>query len=188
MTGTTPSGSRQRLRFLHHETLQPGQSITQTATWNGSRTTASPGTNPWGTFIVSSPNAPNGLTTTFSIEPLATSVTAQSTSYTLGQPVVLNWTATNQSSVPVTIPDTPGQFTVTNSSTAAQVFSASVAPTAPTVTIAPRQTFTQSVTWPDNSPAARWRVSASFQTLVPGWRNHVRHRVSVYHRPAGRNA
>jgi hypothetical protein len=76
----------------------------------------------------------------------------------------LNWTATNQSSVPVTIPDTPGQFTVTNSLTGAQVFSASTTPTAPTVTIAPHQTFTQSVTWPDNSPnLPAGAYSASFQ-------------------------
>ena len=91
-------------------------------------------------------------------------MTAESTSYTIGQPVVLNWTATNQTSVPFTIPDSPGQFTVTNSTTGAQVFSASTTPTGPTVTIAPHQTFTESVTWPDNSPSLpAGQYSASFQ-------------------------
>ena len=64
------------------QTLEPGQSITQTSTWNGiSNTGRSPNTNPWGSFVVSSPSAPSGLTATFSIDdPYSTSLTTGSTS------------------------------------------------------------------------------------------------------------
>ena len=147
------------------QTLEPGQSIAQTSTWNGiSNTGQSPNTNPWGTFVLSSSNAPSGLTATFSIgDPLSTSLTTQSASYLTGQPVIFTWTETNQSTVPVTIPDSPGLFTVSSFSSNSQLFSATVSATAPIVTLASGQSLSKSVTWPDNSPAAApGRYSAYF--------------------------
>ena len=116
-----------------------------------------PNTNAWGSFVVSSPNAPAGMTTAaFSIDdPLATTLTSRkASSSTTGQPVVLTWTETNKSTVPITIPDSDGKFTVSNASTGAQVFSATAPVTAATVALSPGQSFTQSVTWSDDDPSS----------------------------------
>ena len=50
------------------EILQPGQSFTQTATWNGVATTGpAQGTTPSGCFVVTSQNAPLGTDAAFEI-------------------------------------------------------------------------------------------------------------------------
>ena len=88
------------------ETLQPGQSLTQTASWDGTTPDSfdSSGTvNYWGTFVVSDPNAPQGLTATFQItDPIATSLTTDQPVYQMGQPVQVTFTQTNTSDQPVT--------------------------------------------------------------------------------------
>ena len=133
------------------ETLQPGQSITQTATWDGiSNSGTTTGTNPWGSFVVSSPDTPDGLTVEFWIDnPTSTELSVQNTSGAPDQPVLLTWTETNTSTVPITIPVSDGLFTVKDSMTGGQLFSATASATAPTVTIQPEQSFTQSVPWAD---------------------------------------
>jgi hypothetical protein len=92
-------------------TLQPGQSVSQTATWDGKitqtafqqGTTASYAVNPFGTFMVSNPNAPNGDTATFQItDPLQGALTASQAIYQLGQPVQLTYTDTNTSDQTIT--------------------------------------------------------------------------------------
>jgi hypothetical protein len=137
------------------ETLNPGQSITQSATWNGiSNTGTSPNTTQWGDFNITNPNAPAGLTATFSIDnPLASKLTSQSTSYTPGQPVSLTETITNTAAVPITFPDADGRFDASNLTTSI-VSTQTVATTAPTVTLQPGQTLTQTATWSDDDPSS----------------------------------
>jgi len=108
------------------ETLQPGQSVTQTGTWNGTQafitSPIQPGLsatqaatsntavpvystqfNVWGSFAVSNANAP-AVTAAFQItDPLVYSVSTNKTDYQVGQPVEFTSHATNTSSHPVTI-------------------------------------------------------------------------------------
>jgi hypothetical protein len=80
------------------EELQPGQSIIQTATWDGTTTYQVPSitgsssmtysVNQWGTFLVSNLNSPAGTTATFQIDdPIAIQLTTDQSSYQMGQPV-----------------------------------------------------------------------------------------------------
>ena len=135
------------------QTLRPGQSITETATWDDvANVGPTAGTDVLGSFNVTSPDAPAGLAPTgYVINPLSISLSPEAGSVDPGQPVVFNWVAVNTAAVPVTIPDSTGQLTVTNSDTAAQVYSASAAASAPTITLQPGQSWTQSVTWPGTS-------------------------------------
>jgi hypothetical protein len=94
-------------------TLQAGQSVSQSATWNGTimqtafqlqqgaNTTLA--VNQFGTFTVSNPNAPNGDTATFQItDPLQGILTSSQAIYQLGQPVQLTFAETNTSDQTVT--------------------------------------------------------------------------------------
>jgi hypothetical protein len=94
-------------------TLQPGQSVTQTATWDGTvkRTDFQNGTtttyaiNQFGTFTVSNPNAPQGDATTFQItNPLQGALTTSQAIYQLGQTVQVTYAETNTSDQTVTVP------------------------------------------------------------------------------------
>ncbi len=94
------------------ETLQPGQSVQQTATWdgttpdpfNGPINSMTPQMNNFGTFSVSNPNGPQGLSATFQIpNPIANTVTTDKPVYQLGQPVEVTFTEVNTASVPITI-------------------------------------------------------------------------------------
>ncbi len=92
-------------------TLQPGQSLTQTATWDGTimgpgkpGTSTSEAVNQFGTFQVTNPNAPQGDTATFQItDPLQGALTTDQATYLVGQPVQLTYTETNTSSQTLTI-------------------------------------------------------------------------------------
>ena len=93
--------------------LKPGQSVSQTATWDGTimqtafqqGTTTSYAVNQFGTFTVSNPNAPNGDTATFQItDPLQGALTTSQAIYQLGQPVQLTYAETNTSDQTVTVP------------------------------------------------------------------------------------
>ena len=93
-------------------TLQPGQSVSQSATWDGTiakteyqqGTTTSYAVNQFGTFTVSNPNAPQGDTATFQItDPLQGVLTTDQTTYQMGQPVQLTYTETNTSAQTLTI-------------------------------------------------------------------------------------
>ena len=93
-------------------TLQPGQSVSQTATWDGTITetafqqgiTTSYAVNQFGTFTVSNPNAPQGDTATFQItNPLQGALTTSQAIYQLGQPVQVTYAETNTSDQTVTV-------------------------------------------------------------------------------------
>ena len=93
-------------------TLQPGQSVSQTATWDGTVTEPAiePGTvtsyavNQFGTFAVSNPSAPEGDTATFQItNPLQGTLTTSQAVYQLGQPVQVTFAETNTSDQAVSV-------------------------------------------------------------------------------------
>ncbi len=94
-------------------TLQPGHSVSQTATWDGTimqtafqpqqGTNLSEPVNQFGTFTVSNPNAPPGDTATFQItNPLQGTLTTNQAIYQLGQPVQVTYAETNTSDQTVT--------------------------------------------------------------------------------------
>ncbi len=93
-------------------TLQPGQSVSQRATWDGTvtqtvfqqGTSTSYALNQFGTFTVSNPNAPQGDTATIQItDPLQGALTTSQAIYQLCQPVQATYTETNTSDQAVTV-------------------------------------------------------------------------------------
>jgi hypothetical protein len=104
------------------EALAPGQSLSQTASWNGiwddslpyGEGSATP-INAYGTFTVSNPNAPQGLSATFQIaNPIVYSVTTNQPVYQLGAPIQITWTAVNTADQPITIFVAPAGLSVTH--------------------------------------------------------------------------
>ncbi len=120
---TARSGSRTRRTTVSRPrsvTLQPGQSVSQTASWDGTvtQTASQQGTNTsyavnqFGTFTVSNPNAPPGDTAAFQItNPLQGNLTTSQAIYQLGQPVQLTYAETNTSDQAVTVHD-PGSHSL----------------------------------------------------------------------------
>jgi Intracellular proteinase inhibitor len=96
------------------ETLQPGQALTETATWNGVATEGTlAGTNVWEEFTVSIGGGPPGLTQEFQItSPLKQSVSTNQLTYQPGEPVQLTATETNTTAQAITILNTQDQFIV----------------------------------------------------------------------------
>ena len=131
-------------------TLLPGQSIAETATWNGVADVGSlAGTNVWGSVCVANPTAPAGISTTVTIaNPLVSGLTATSPSFATGEPVTLTYTATNTSSVPVTVLDPPGTFSIQDEQPIlyTTVFS-QTGTSGSLVTLQPGQSLTQAATW-----------------------------------------
>ncbi len=133
------------------ETLQPGQSISETSSWNGVANVGSlTGANVWGGISVSNQAAPHGLTAILDIaNPLATGLTASSPSFAAGQAVTLTYTATNTADVPLTVLDSPGSFSIQSqlSIQDVDVFSQTGSGPAPLVTLQPGASLTQTATW-----------------------------------------
>lgn len=110
-------------QFLRLVTLQPGQSETLTATWNGIPNSG-PSAVVTGTFTVTNQQAPTGASATFQIDseptspgktpvppqsdaPLSATLTTNKPAYRRGEPVEMTLTLTNNSDTSVTItPDT----------------------------------------------------------------------------------
>ncbi len=143
------------------ETLQPGQSVTQTATWDGTTpyTPDAQSSNPvtyslnnWGSFVISNPNAPQGVTATFQIsDPISNIVTTDQSVYQIGQPVQMTYTETNTSDQPITFIEDgeDREFTLTHNG--APVFLIAYEQSVPTdpepATWSPGQSFTETQTW-----------------------------------------
>jgi hypothetical protein len=131
-------------------TLQPGQSVTQTATWNGARSSTGPSLSLWGSFVVANPNAP-GLSTKFQInDPLVSTLSTNQSVYQVGQPVDITFVETNSSPNPVVIFPS-GAFAIKNVATDTAVFTQPVGQNA-MVTLQPGQSFTQTSTWTATQP------------------------------------
>ena len=125
---------------IEQQTLQPGKSLTETGTWNGTSTngTSTPLT---GSFTVTNQLAPSAASATFQIaQPITYSLATKNASYQVGQPIQITLTATNTSLETVSVNTAPGTFVITqgdntiwNSSGQQQVYAASAAslPTQP---------------------------------------------------------
>jgi hypothetical protein len=154
-------------------TLQPGQSISETATWDGVANVGSAaGANVWYGLSISNPSAPAGVTATVNIaDPLVTSLSATSPSFAAGQPVTLTYTATNSSDVPVTVLDSPGSFSIQAELPLlyTTVFSQPGSSGGPLVTLQPGQSLTQTASWtPAAGQVAVGTYSAYFSGLWMG--------------------
>jgi hypothetical protein len=96
-------------------TLQPGQSVSQSASWNGTipYTLGNPSgsrqtwmLNQWGSFTVSNPNAPQSDTATFqTTDPLTVALTTDMPVYQMSQPMQVTYTESNTSDQDVTFLD-----------------------------------------------------------------------------------
>jgi hypothetical protein len=110
------------------ETLQPGQSESQTASWEGTCSYSSPGLgssapmsaiNLFGTFTVSNPNAPPGQNPSFQItDPVTYSLTTNQAVYQLGEPIQMTFMEANTSDQTVTLPpQQPAGFSINHNGT-----------------------------------------------------------------------
>jgi hypothetical protein len=158
------------------ETLLPGQSRSQTASWDGTETYASPSigdssqssqVNAFGTFVVSNPCAPEGLTATFQItDPIVSTVTTDQSVYQLGEPVQMTYTEVNTSDQSITIPRAqPSGFGITHNGTSVLIDLLPAIFIFGTETIAPGQVFTMSQAWngiPMSGPSAPGDLTGTF--------------------------
>lgn len=141
-------------------TLQPGQSYSQTSTWNGlPGLAAGPVISLAAPFTVSNDFDPNADTATFQYAAsptsvLSTSLTTDQSVYQLGQPIQLTFTETNVGTIPVQVWEGPSSFNVTQNGT--EIWNSLVPDLYPYVwglgsyswaTLQPGQSYTQTATW-----------------------------------------
>ena len=126
--------------YIQANTLKPGQSLTETATWNG-ESTADPSIAATGSFVVTNQLAPTSASASFQItSPVTYSVTTSQPTYQFGQPVQLTLTATNPSNQSVAVNLNPASFTVTQGGNPVWASSASASSQSTgTETLAPGQ-------------------------------------------------
>ena len=126
-------------------TLQPGQALTQTATW-----TLAGGQAPIGSYLAYFTGPGNGATTAFQVGApgsIATSFTTDQADYAIGEPVQITLTETNTSNAPVTVTTGPPTFQITEDSYLVADVSGSGGTPSSTETLQPGQSFTQLATW-----------------------------------------
>jgi hypothetical protein len=140
------------------ETLLPGQSVSQTASWNGTTSysvsvpfgsSQNLAINNFGSFTVSNPNAPQGLNATFQItDPITYSLTTNQSVYQIGQPVQMTFTEVNTSDQSLTIaPQQPAGFSIFHNGTPVMLDALpDIVLTNPT-TLRAGQTITDTQTW-----------------------------------------
>ena len=103
-------------QYLKVDTLDPGQSLTLQATWDGSIVNGTSTTTAIGSFSVTNQLDPSGVSASLQIDSSLTYQTSVSQSdYPFGSPVQLSYTITNTSSGPVTFNLAPVDFVVTQS-------------------------------------------------------------------------
>jgi hypothetical protein len=141
---TTPSAGTS-------QTLQPGQSVTQTAVWNGSSGGSGRAVNLWGSFVMSNPNAPGKMASFQITNPLVPSISTDHSVYQVGQPIEFTSTLTNTSTQPITIGTAQGPgpgIDVTENGTIIWSSASTGGGSSPsTETIQPGQSITLSATW-----------------------------------------
>ncbi len=164
--------------------LQPGQSVTQTASWSGMESFLQTEINLWGSFEVSSANAP-AVTTAFQIaDPLVDGISTNQSVYQVGQPIEITSSATNTSPHPVTVVNIrslPESFEVSQNGTTiwqGGITGIVVDPLEPppayevaTMTIQPGHAATDTVTWdgiPSSNASTVSTVTGSFVASFPG--------------------
>jgi hypothetical protein len=154
---------------LHWETLQPGQSYTQSVTWYGVPQGGS--LVETGTFVVSHEEDPRQSSATFQIGGLAYSLTTDQSVYQLGEPVQMTLTETNTSNQPMIIDPNLVTFNITQDGNwvwgnDSWYFSQA------TVTLQPGQSYSHTVTWdgvPSGAPYdGTLNLWGTFVVSVPG--------------------
>jgi hypothetical protein len=156
-------------------TLQPGQSVTQTATWEGTiaetstqqGSTTSDAVNQFGTFTVSNPNAPQGDSATFQItDPLQGALTTDQTTYQMGQPVQLTYTETNTSDQTLTISTANPLYQILHDGQPVLPVMDPIGPSIETIT--PGQTITNQYTYvsPGRGPYSLENLTGAFVAEV----------------------
>jgi hypothetical protein len=161
---------------LTTETLQPGQSLTETASWNGMANEGSwAGADVFGDFTVSILGAPTSLVSDFLItDPLSGGVTWVPANTDPAGDVTYRLTATetNTSDQPETILNQNDTFVLVGSTTVT-IPASSPPPAGPLVTLQPGQSQTFTATWdPDanpDSPAPAGTYTVSFQDTFHGY-------------------
>ena len=130
------------------ETLQPGQSMTETSSWNGVANEGTlAGANVWGSFNVAASGATTAISQAFEIaNPLTVSVTTNQSTYQPGQSVQITATETNSSNQAITILNTQNAFTVVSGSNGSYPVT-DVSSSVPSVTLQPGQSETLTATW-----------------------------------------
>ena len=150
LNGTTiwQSNSGVNPQYILANTLKPGQSVTETATWNG-ESAADPTIAATGSFVVTNQLAPTSASANFQItSPVTYSLTTSQATYPFGNAVELMLTATNPSNQSVAVNADPASFTVTQGGNAIWAASASAGSQSfGSETLAPGQSITQSTTW-----------------------------------------
>jgi hypothetical protein len=158
------------------ETLLPGQSVSQTASWDGTEAYAFPSigdssrssqVNAFGTFAVSNPSAPEGQTATFQItNPLVSTVTTDQPVYQIGEAVQMTDTEVNTSDQSITIPHPQlAAFGISHNGTPVLIDAVPAIYISGTETVAPGQVFTVSQTWngtPMFGPSAPGDLTGTF--------------------------
>ncbi len=134
-------------------TLQPGQSFTQTATWNGVPDQLPSGDSS-GTFIVSNELDPSAETATFQIVAppgslLTTTVTTDKPAYDFGEPAQFTFTETDAGNQPVAVLTGPAAFEITSNGTEVweSTTNEALASSTSWETLQPGQSYTQTITW-----------------------------------------
>jgi hypothetical protein len=133
-------------------TLQPGQSFTQTATWNGVPDHLPSGDSS-GTFTVSNELDPRGENATIQIvapatSSLTTTTTTDKAAYDFDEPAQFTFTETNTGSQPIAVLTGPTAFEVTSSGTSVwdSTDTSALPSSAIWETLQPGQSYTQTIT------------------------------------------
>lgn len=134
-------------------TLQPGQSFTQTATWNGVPDQL-PSGDLSGTFTVTNELDPRAGSTTLQLvapptNSLSSSITTDQLVYDFDQPVQLTFTETNTGNQPVVVLTGPNAFELTSVGTVVwfSTNSNDLPSNTRWETLQPGQSYTQTLTW-----------------------------------------
>ena len=129
-------------------TLQPGQSHTLTATWDGVPSTGGPPVLAGGSFTVTNGLDPKGASASFQIEsPLSYSITTDKADYSVGQPIQITYTETNTSRGPLTVNTGLSGFDITQYQTPVATVSGTDGSSPGTKTLQPGESITQTATW-----------------------------------------
>ena len=154
-------------------TLQPGQSYTQTATWDGipqagtDDSSYSPVTS-WGLFYAINKAGAPWTDATFQIaNPIAYSVTTDQSTYQVGEPVQITFVQTNTGDQPATFGAYSVDFQVECEDVNWDSWFGAGEPT-PVVTLQPGQSYTQTVTWDGIGRGDSAGATGSFVTMVTG--------------------
>jgi hypothetical protein len=147
--------------YIQLRVLQPGQSITRTATWNGIPSVGPP-SELTGTFTVTNQQARTAAHATFTIQPpsptaapltmtnIVTTINTDRAVYLPGRPIHMTFTETNEGSAPVQVVASPSAFEVYQNGSL--VWKSDTVPVTTYETLAPGESLTRTATWNGPQP------------------------------------